>query len=760
MAPLDCFATVWLADFEFHAPEGERPEPLCLVARECRSGRSVRLWRDELLPGTPALGVGADALFVAYYASAELGCFLALGWPLPARVLDLYAEFRCMTSGLQVPCGNGLLGALAYFGLDGVDATDKAGMRELAMRGGPYTSAEREALMAYCESDVVGLAKLLPAMLPRIDVPRALLRGRYMAAAARMELWGVPIDVEVLGRLRRDWKAIQSRLVAAVDADYGVYVPIGRKIDPATKLGEATLQTAAEWGLDPYRLADAVEFVWQREQEGDVEHLAAVAAARSATGLTVNRIAKWERDGERDYSDWPGLDVKARELAAELPALGIGRGYETEAGYDGANYAERLWELLRANDRRRLARHDGGVLRRAAELVAENPEAAGELRPMSFSAARFADWLARNGIPWPRLESGALALDDDTFRQMAKAHAAVAPLRELRHTLSELRLEALAVGSDGRNRCLLSAFSSKTGRNQPSNSKYIFGPSVWLRGLIRPGPGWAVAYIDWEQQEFGIAAALSGDLAMRAAYASGDPYLAFAKQAGAVPADATKVSHKREREQFKVCALAVQYGMGEKSLAQSLGQCEAYARDLLRLHRQTYPQFWRWSESAVNHAMLRGWLQTVFGWRVHVGPDANPRSLANFPMQANGAEMLRLACCLATEQGIRVCAPVHDALLIEATCEEIENAVAGCQAAMREASEIVLAGFGLRTEAKVVRHPERYQDERGVKMWGTVRGILTELADEENARLWDTPPVPQTGSELPVGGTPGQSYVF
>ncbi len=25
------------------------------------------------------------------------------------------------------------------------------------------------------------------------------------------------------------------------------------------------------------------------------------------------------------------------------------------------------------------------------------------------------------------------------------------------------------------------------------------------------------------------------------------------------------------------------------------------------------------------------------------GPDANPRSLANFPMQANGAEMLRLA---------------------------------------------------------------------------------------------------------------------
>jgi DNA polymerase-1 len=33
-------------------------------------------------------------------------------------------------------------------------------------------------------------------------------------------------------------------------------------------------------------------------------------------------------------------------------------------------------------------------------------------------------------------------------------------------------------------------------------------------------------------------------------------------------------------------------------------------------------------------------------------------------MQANGAEMLRMACCLGTEQGIEICAPVHDAVLI------------------------------------------------------------------------------------------------
>ena len=52
---------------------------------------------------------------------------------------------------------------------------------------------------------------------------------------------------------------------------------------------------------------------------------------------------------------------------------------------------------------------------------------------------------------------------------------------------------------------------------------------------------------------------------MMQAYRSGDPYLAFAKQAGAVPSSATKVSHKAVRDQFKACVLAVQYGMSAKS---------------------------------------------------------------------------------------------------------------------------------------------------------------------------------------------------
>ena len=564
---LDAFREVVVADFEFAATPGDQPEPVCLVARELRSGRRFRLWRDQFGPAPP-YATGPDVLFVAFYASAELGCYRGLGWPMPARILDLFTEFRARTNGLPTPAGASLLGALTYFGLDAIGATEKEDMRALILRGGPWSDDERASILTYCEEDVAALGRLLSSMLSRIDLPRALLRGRYMAAAAAMEHVGTPIDVEMLGLLRHSWTSIQDQLIAEIDIDYGVF------------------------------------------------------------------------DGR------------------------------------------------------------------------------------TFKIDRFAGWLAANNIPWSLLESGRLDLSDDTFRQQAKAYPAVSPLRELRSALADLRLNDLAVGRDGRNRTILSAFRSRTGRNQPSNTRFIFGPSVWLRGLIKPPPGYGVAYVDWKQQEFGIAAALSGDKAMQAAYRTGDCYLAFAKQANAVPADATDKTHSAQRELFKQCALGVIYGMEAEGLALRIGQPPIVARDLLRAHRETYRTFWRWSDAAVDQAMLLGVIHTVFGWPVHVGEHSNPRSLRNFSMQGNGSEMLRIACCLTTELGIEVCCPVHDALLICAPLDRLDAHIAATRAAMAEASRLVLNGFELGTDFKDVRYPHRYMDARGRKMWDRVCDLV------------------------------------
>jgi hypothetical protein len=358
------------------------------------------------------------------------------------------------------------------------------------------------------------------------------------------------------------------------------------------------------------------------------------------------------------------------------------------------------------------------------QLIADIDSDYGVFEGRSFKADRWERYLISNGIPWPRLPSGRLDLSDDTFKEMSKAHPIVSPIRELRLALSQMRLANLYVGDDGRNRCLLSPFSARTGRNQPSNTQFIYGPSVWLRCLILPKPGWGLAYVDWSQQEFGIAAALSGDPVMMEAYKTGDPYLAFAKQAGAIPQDATKHTHEDVREQFKACVLAVQYGMGEASLAVRINQPVARARQLLELHKRTYRQFWKWSDSVVDEAVLGGRLWASFGWQIQVQGAINDRSLRNFPMQANGAEMMRIASILLTEAGIKVCAPVHDAFLIEAPLGELNAAIVRTQSLMAEASRIVLDGFELGSDVKITRHPDRYVDKRGAEMWNRVMTLL------------------------------------
>ncbi len=585
MNGLESFAEIWCVDTEYSAPSGHRPTPICLVAQELRSGRQLRLWEDQLaqLRAAP-FRTDRHAIFVAFAAAAEFSVFHQRGWPAPERTLDLFFEFRALTNGLQTPSGSGLLGAMVYHGLPVMEAAEKESMRQLAIRGGPFTDAEREALLAYCAEDVAALARLLPAMMPRVDLPRALLRGRYAWAVAAMEHRGIPLDLPTFEHLKGRWSAVQSQLVVEVDQRYRVF-------------------------------------------EGT-----------------------------------------------------------------------------------------------------------------TFKRDRFAHYLVDRGIPWPMLETGQLDLSDDTFRSQAKAHPAVAELRELRAALGQMRLfEDLSIGPDGRNRTSIAPFRARTGRNQPSNAKFIFGPSRWLRSLIRPAPGMAVAYLDFISQEIAVGAALSGDAAMLEAYSSGDFYLSFAKQAGAVPADATKATHGEARSLFKAAALAVMYGMGPESLAQKIGKPTATAAELLVLHRRTYPAFWKWSQAAVDRATLTGQIQTVFGWPLKVGPStdptrpaANPRALSNFPVQGNAAEMLRLACCLLVERGIGLCAPVHDAVMVEGPTDQIEDVVAQTRDAMAEASRVVLRGFEIGADAKIVRWPDRYVDHAGASFWETVMRLAGPVPEISN----------------------------
>src|SRR4029077_13692510 len=124
---------------------------------------------------------------------------------------------------------------------------------------------------------------------------------------------------------------------------------------------------------------------------------------------------------------------------------------------------------------------------------------------------------------------------------------------------------------------------------------------------------------------------------------------------------------------YKVMLLATQYGMASETLAARLGVSTFEAYEMLNQHRELFAQYWRWSDDWVQRALQTGTMWTAFGWTCCTGiTEFNERSIRNWPVQATGADVLRIACILATRHGIKLLAPVHDAVLIEAPINRIE----------------------------------------------------------------------------------------
>jgi DNA polymerase family A len=355
-----------------------------------------------------------------------------------------------------------------------------------------------------------------------------------------------------------------------------------------------------------------------------------------------------------------------------------------------------------------------------------------------FSMERWSAYLKREGIYdlWPRTDKGNLDMRRKTFENMSKGFPQLEALRQLRHTRDKMRKVKLAVGADGRNRTVLWPFQSKTGRTQPKASEWIFSPAVWLRSLIKPGPGTAIAYLDYSAMEFLLAASQSDGHCgpvntMLDMYRSGDPYLAFSKKVGALPQSATKKSHGEVRDRYKVMLLSTQYGLWVTSLAARLKITEVEAREMLHQHREQFSQYWSWSDDFIQHAMQTGFIQTAMGWGYHVGivGAVNEKSLRNWPIQSAGADILRISCILAVRHGIKLLGPIHDAVLIEAPVDRIEADVALMREIMRRASRIVLNASAdgtheLRTDKTVVCYPNHYTDPRGDAIWEHVAQLI------------------------------------
>jgi hypothetical protein len=341
------------------------------------------------------------------------------------------------------------------------------------------------------------------------------------------------------------------------------------------------------------------------------------------------------------------------------------------------------------------------------------------------------------GAIWPRTDYGRMyAIDKKTLKRMSEKVADDSPLKplaKLRQFLGKIHPFDFDVGADGRARTSLFPFGTKTGRNNPS--KHIFGADKGLRGFIKPGPGQAVALLDWERQEPAVAGYLSGDEALLRLAKLADPYIHLGVAYRLIPEGGTKDTHPDERQRCKSVILgAVLYGMGPESIAHGLEIPLSWGHAIWRQIHSDFRVYWQWAEVHGDWAAARQPLQTPYGHTLSFGDDEivdfKIGTARNFLTQGVSAEIMRLTAILATEAGIAVCSPIHDAFLIEAPINMIEAEVERMKGYMAQAVELALwPGCAIAVDCVITQYPDSMRQKSEV-----FDIIVAEIAAAEG---WD-----------------------
>jgi hypothetical protein len=370
----------------------------------------------------------------------------------------------------------------------------------------------------------------------------------------------------------------------------------------------------------------------------------------------------------------------------------------------------------------------------------------------SFNYEKLEDFLKDHGLfdGWPRTPAGRPVTDRRILERMSIP--IIDRLLELRATVDLLeglgtsfdldggieenhdKVKGLRLHRDNRNRAPLFPFGTKTSRNALAGPAFLFTSPAWMRFLLVPPPGRAVATLDWACQELRIAAILSNDPALLEICEHEDSYIELMVACGCAPPGATKKTHRVERRIGKTLVLAMLYGAGAGMVATNARISLAEATGLLRSQRETYRTFYAWSDNLAYRGLCAAPFYSLLGWRFwpRYWKDGKPpdRTCGNFPVQSAGAELMRLSAIRAFEAGVAIIAIVHDSFVIEAAEADIEIVAAKMKAIMHQAT-IDLLGKDIPIKVEITKSGERYYDDDGEEDFNKLMRMLEAIEREQ-----------------------------
>ncbi|GAC1557640.1 MAG: DNA polymerase I [Vulcanimicrobiaceae bacterium] len=297
----------------------------------------------------------------------------------------------------------------------------------------------------------------------------------------------------------------------------------------------------------------------------------------------------------------------------------------------------------------------------------------------------------------------------EVLQPLAVEHEIVAAVLEYREVtkLKNTYIDVIPVlaGSDGRLRTSFNQTTTATGRLSSTNPnlqnvpvRTELGRQI-RRAFVAPGDERTLLAADYSQIELRIMAHLSGDEAMRAAFAHGDDIHDVTAR-GIFAVGASDRVTPNQRRIAKSVNFGLLYGMSDFGLAQRLGIDRGEARAMTEAYFARFPSVRAWIESNLAFGREHGYVRTLLGRRRYM-PDlrsrnyslraAAEREATNAPMQGGAADLMKLAmvridaALAARGLDAAMLLQIHDELIFEVATARLHDVAALVKTEMESA---------------------------------------------------------------------------
>lgn len=333
------------------------------------------------------------------------------------------------------------------------------------------------------------------------------------------------------------------------------------------------------------------------------------------------------------------------------------------------------------------------------------------------SSKKLGEFLEKQlNIMLPHTEKNNISTDDSVLieyinyedKRVKDIITKVLEFRKL-HKLQEKLQEILDYNEDGRIHPEFWQIGTITGRMSASRPNVQNIPRE-LRNILKAKEGYTLVIGDFSQIELRIIADYVKDEIMISIINRGEDLHKFS--ASLITGKPIDQITKEERQAAKAANFGLVYGMSEKSLAiyaknsYNVDMTEQEAKRFKEVFFSTFQGIKAWHDNLKKELKAKGEvrLKTMLGKPLVA---YNFTDAANYPIQGTGAELLKLAVLIFSQEVKRysldanIVNLIHDEIVVESKKEHKEEASRLLEKAMKKAGSIILGQVNVETEITI-----------------------------------------------------------